>query len=83
MQEYNDAEYIAAANPAAVITLLDQLQSQAERIKKLEFESSTHLRMRNLHYGENGKLRDQLADAELHTKQVERGLGKALEKGLK
>ena len=36
MQEYNDAEYIAAANPAAVITLLDQLQSQAERIKELE-----------------------------------------------
>ena len=38
MHEYNDAEYIAAANPAAVITLLDQLQSQAERIKELEEE---------------------------------------------
>ena len=45
----------------------DLLQSQAERIKKLEFESSTHLRMRNLHYGENGKLRDQLAGMTANT----------------
>ena len=50
-----------ACTPSIILALLDQLQSQAERIKKLEFESSTHLRMRNLHYGENGKLRDQLA----------------------
>ena len=77
MQEYNDAEYIAAANPAAVITLLDQLQSQAERIKVIERESE--MRRIALHEVmlESDQLRAQLADAELHTKQVERGLDKA------
>ena len=61
MQEYNDAEYIAAANPAAVITLLDQLQSQAERIKVIERESE--MRRIALHdvMLESAQLRAQLA----------------------
>ena len=63
MQEYNDAEYIAAANPAAVITLLDQLQSQAERIKELidsvNFKHSKITELEN----EHDTLRAELANA--------------------
>ena len=67
MQEYNDAEYIAAANPAAVITLLDQLQSQAERIKVIERESE--MRRIALHdvMLESDQLRAQLAGMTANT----------------
>jgi chromosome segregation ATPase len=109
MQEYNDAEYIAAANPAKVITLLDQLQSQAEHIKETErtldkqcqasklviddlraqiaamtANTATDKHLVDLANDtatrllkERDTLRAELADAELHTKQVERGLDKA------
>ena len=55
----------------------DLLQSQAERIKVIERESE--MRRLALHdvMLESDQLRAQLADAELHTKQVERGLDKA------
>ena len=63
------------------------LQSQAERIKELEEaaeESSVDAVIIQYHEAaikrlkiENDTLRAQLADAELHTKQVERGLDKA------
>ena len=36
MQEYNDAEYIAAANPAKVIDLLDVLDVQARSIEAIQ-----------------------------------------------
>ena len=38
---YENAAYIQAANPAAIIGLIDTIQAQAERIKELEAEIIT------------------------------------------
>jgi hypothetical protein len=55
----------------------DLLQSQAERISELEAEYLRALAAISQRNRERTDLRAQLADAELHTKQVERGLDKA------
>ena len=75
-----------AMEPEHVITMCDFMQSQAERIKELEAEIDNIKAVefpRRLDkvtkpiIAERDTLRAQLADAELHTKQVERGLDKA------
>ena len=53
-------EFIMAANPSTVIALLDQLQSQAERIKELERESETHAKAYGLAIVERNKLRTEV-----------------------
>ena len=58
----------------------DLLQSQAERIKELKVENNklhSAVSIAAIIQSERDTLRAELADAELHTKQVERGLDKA------
>ena len=57
-------EFIMAANPSTVIALLDQLQSQAERIAELERESETHSKAYGLAIVERDNLRHELKTAQ-------------------
>ena len=53
-------EFIMAANPSTVIALLDELQSQSERIAELERESETHAKAYGLAIVERNKLRTEV-----------------------
>jgi maltooligosyltrehalose synthase len=59
-----NAAYIAAVNPAAVISLLNQIQSLQAENERLTVERDTNKRMRDLHFAEKSALAAKLAAME-------------------